>query len=101
MIEQPVEILMVEDNPNDVELTLHAFKRYRLANHTHVVHDGAEALDYLFARDAYAHRNVNSRPKVILLDLKLPKIDGLEQIVRGLMVRILRLRGGHSERNAV
>lgn len=77
-----VEILLVEDNPNDVELTLHAFKKYKLANRIHVVRDGAEALDYLFATGSYADRNINHRPKVILLDLKLPKVDGLEVLKR-------------------
>jgi len=82
MIENDVEILLVEDNPNDVELTLHAFKKYKLANRIHVVRDGAEALDYLFATGAYAERDINHHPKVILLDLKLPKVDGLEVLRR-------------------
>ena len=73
-----VEILLVEDNPHDVELTLRALKRRNLANHVHVVQDGAEALDYIFAGGAYAERNKYDSPKVILLDLKLPKVDGLE-----------------------
>jgi two-component system response regulator len=73
-----VEILLVEDNPNDVELTIHAFKRHRITNHVHVVRDGAEALEFLFGTGTYADRGANSRPKVILLDLKLPKVDGLE-----------------------
>ena len=82
MTENGVEILLVEDNPNDVELTLHAFKKYKLANRIHVVRDGAEALDFLFAEGLYAGRDVNHRPKVILLDLKLPKVDGLEVFKR-------------------
>ena len=82
MIENGVEILLVEDNPNDVELTLHAFKKYNLANRIQVVRDGAEALDYLFATGNYAGRDVNHRPRVILLDLKLPKVDGLEVLRR-------------------
>lgn len=73
-----VEILLVEDNPNDAELALHAFKRYKISNNIHVVRDGAEALDFVFCAGDYAARNVNNRPKVILLDLKLPKVDGLE-----------------------
>ena len=73
-----IEILLVEDNPNDVELTLRALKRHNLANKVHVVKDGAEALDYLFANNSYADRDINQSPKVVLLDLKLPKVDGLE-----------------------
>lgn len=73
-----VDILMVEDNPNDVELTLHAFKKYNLTNDIHVVRDGAEALDFIFCTGAYAHRDVENIPEVILLDLNLPKVDGLE-----------------------
>ncbi len=77
-IQNEVEILLVEDNPNDVELTLRALKKHNLANRVHVVKDGAEALEYIFANGAYVHRKVEHRPKVILLDLKLPKVDGLE-----------------------
>ncbi len=73
-----IEILLVEDNPNDVELTLRALKKNNLANKVHVVTDGAEALDYVFAKNKYSVRNIEDIPKVILLDLKLPKIDGLE-----------------------
>jgi len=73
-----VEILLVEDNPQDVELTLRALKKHHLANSVHVVKDGAEALDYLFARGTCEGRDVGKTPKVILLDLKLPKVDGLE-----------------------
>jgi two-component system response regulator len=71
-------ILLVEDNPDDVELTLRAFKKNNIANSLHVVMDGAEALDYLFGTGAYAGRDTSSQPTVILLDLKLPKVDGLE-----------------------
>ena len=81
MTEQAVEILLVEDNPNDVELALHALKKNKLANLLHVARDGAEALDFLFCEGAYAQR-VNHNPKVILLDLKLPKVDGLEVLRR-------------------
>ncbi|MBM4331863.1 MAG: response regulator [Deltaproteobacteria bacterium] len=77
-ITNEVEILLVEDNPNDVELTLRALKKHNLSNKIHVVKDGAEALEYIFANGAYAYRKVEHHPKVILLDLKLPKVDGLE-----------------------
>ena len=77
-IEMPLEILLVEDNPNDVELALHALKKHNLANRIQVVRDGAEALDFLFARGAFSHRDINQTPRVVLLDLKLPKVDGLE-----------------------
>jgi two-component system response regulator len=73
-----VEILLVEDNPNDVELTLHALKKNNLCNAIQVVRDGEEALDFIFCRNQYAGRSLQSPPKVILLDLKLPKVDGLE-----------------------
>lgn len=73
-----VEILLVEDNPADVELTLRALRRHNLANRVHTVTDGAEALSYIFATGIYAHRNIENVPKVVLLDLKLPKINGLE-----------------------
>jgi two-component system response regulator len=73
-----VEILLVEDNPNDVELTLRALKKRNLANKVHVVKDGAEALEFIFGTGTYAERDINQMPKVILLDLKLPKVDGLE-----------------------
>lgn len=77
-----VEILLVEDNPNDVELTLHAFEKKRLVNRIHVARDGAEALDYLFATGAYAGRNQREIPRLILLDLKLPKVSGLDVLRR-------------------
>jgi two-component system, response regulator len=73
-----VELLLVEDDPNDVELTLIALRKHKLANKIHVVRDGEEALDFLFARGAYSQRTANGPPKVILLDLKLPKVSGLE-----------------------
>jgi CheY-like chemotaxis protein len=72
----------VEDNPNDVELTLRALRKHNFANKVHVVKDGAEALDYIFATGTYRERDINHRPKVILLDLKLPKVDGLEVLRR-------------------
>src|SRR5581483_8422460 len=82
MAENDVEILLIEDNPADVELTLHTFRRYQLTNNIHVVHDGAEALDFFFGTGAYAGRNIDDRPRVVLLDLKLPLVDGLEVLKR-------------------
>jgi len=72
------EILLVEDNPNDMELTLRAMSKYNLTNKINVAKDGAEALDYVFAEGAYSRRDIKDKPQVILLDLKLPKIGGLE-----------------------
>jgi two-component system response regulator len=79
-----VEILLVEDNPNDEMLALHAFKRQKISNSVQVVRDGAEALDYVFCTGAYADRRIEN-PQVILLDLKLPKVDGIEVLrqIRG------------------
>jgi two-component system response regulator len=71
---EPVEILLVEDNPNDVKLALHAFSRYKVQ----VVRDGEEALDFLFCRNGFSGRHITNCPKLVLLDLKLPKVDGLE-----------------------
>ena len=76
-----VEILLVEDNPGDLQLTLHALERIKLANQIHVVRDGVEALDFLFSTGPYAERPQRN-PRVVLLDLKLPRIDGLEVLRR-------------------
>ena len=78
MMQGEMEILLVEDNPEDVELTLHALRLNNLANPISVVRDGEEALNFLFCRGPYAHRNFDNPPRVVLLDLKLPKVDGLE-----------------------
>jgi CheY-like chemotaxis protein len=75
---EAVEILLVEDNPNDAELTLRALKKHNLANRVVHVSDGEEALDFMFARGAFAARKVEEGPRVVVLDLKLPKVDGLE-----------------------
>lgn len=73
-----VDILLVEDNPTDAELTLRALKKHNLANNVFLVKDGAEALEFIFATGAYSYRSINNQPKVIILDLRLPKVDGLE-----------------------
>jgi len=78
MAPDEVEILLVEDNPADVELTLHALRNGNLSNRIQVVRDGEEALDFLFCRGAFQGRTFESPPKLVLLDLKLPKVDGLE-----------------------
>jgi two-component system, response regulator len=73
-----IDILLVEDNPNDAELAMRAFRKNKLANNVIRVCDGEEALDYIFARGSFNYRNRLNIPKLILLDLKLPKVDGLE-----------------------
>jgi len=77
-----MEILLVEDNPEDVEITLRAFQKYKLSNKIHVVQDGEEALECIFCTGRYAGRSVGSDPRLILLDLKLPKVDGIEILQR-------------------
>jgi len=78
----PLEILLVEDNPQDAELTIRALKKRHLANHLIHVSDGQEALDFLFGTGIHQGRDVNHLPKVVLLDLKLPKLDGIEVLSR-------------------
>jgi two-component system response regulator len=73
-----IDVLLVEDSPEDAELTIRALKKHNLANRLHHVQDGAEAIDFIFARGSYAGRSEGVDPKVMLLDLKLPKVDGLE-----------------------
>ena len=77
-----VEILLVEDNPQDLELAQRALRKANLANHIQVARDGVEALEFIFCEGPYANRNIHDTPKVILLDLKLPKVDGLEVLKR-------------------
>ncbi|MCZ7384544.1 MAG: response regulator [Candidatus Methanoperedens sp.] len=102
-----VEILLVEDNPNDAELALRALKKHNLANRIHLVKDGAEALEFIFGKGVYAGRNVGNKPKVVFLDLKLPKVDGLEVLhkvksdERTKMIPIVVLTSSHEERDLV
>jgi len=77
-----VEVLLVEDNPTDAELCIHALKKHNLANRLLHVKDGAEALEYIFGDGRYAGHNVAIYPKVVLLDLRLPKVDGIEVLRR-------------------
>ena len=78
MTADEIDILLVEDNDDDMELALHALRRERLANKIFVARDGEEALDFLFCRGEFAHRTFAHPPKLVLLDLKLPKVDGIE-----------------------
>ena len=82
ILESMIDILLVEDNPRDVDLTLRALKKQKLANHLHVVRDGQEALDFLFADIPHADQVAVCTPRLVLLDLKLPKVDGLEVLRR-------------------
>ena len=102
-----VDILMVEDNPNDEELTLHELHKYHLANTIKVVRDGQEALEYIFCTGRYADRDVTDHPHVILLDIKLPFIDGLEvlrrikQDTRTRTIPVVMLTSSREERNLI
>lgn len=77
-----IEILLVEDNPDDLEMSLHALRKAKIANRVQVARDGQEALDFIFCEGDFAGRKLENGPKVILLDLKLPKVDGLEVLKR-------------------
>ena len=77
-----VEILLVEDNPDDLQLTQRALKKANLANHIQVARDGEEALQFIFCEGPHAGRKIEDAPKVVLLDLKLPKVDGKEVLAR-------------------
>jgi two-component system response regulator len=100
-------ILLVEDNANDEYLTLRALKKYNVANDVVVAHDGVEALDYLFATGAHAGRDTRDLPLVVLLDLKLPKVDGLEVLrrVRGdertRLLPVVILTSSNEERDVI
>src|SRR5258708_11764412 len=80
--DEEVEILLVEDNPTDLELTLRALRKANLANKLLALSDGAQALDYLFAEGEFVGRHGSANPRVVLLDLKLPKVDGIEVLRR-------------------
>ena len=79
---EQVEILLVEDNAEDAEMTMRALRKRNLANQLHWVKDGEEALDYLFCHGRYADRNPGQPPKLVLLDIKMPKVDGIEVLRR-------------------
>jgi len=78
MSENKIEILLVEDNPHDAEMTIRALKKVNLSNKLIHVKDGAEALDFIFAKGAFSDRHIENKPRVILLDIKMPKVDGIE-----------------------
>ena len=77
-----IEILLVEDNQDDLDMTLRSLRKANLANHIQIARDGAEALEFIFCEGAHAGRKIENTPKVVLLDLKLPKIDGMEVLKR-------------------
>lgn len=103
---EQVEILMVEDNPTDAELTIRALRKKNLANNLVWVKDGVEALDFVFCRGLFANR-INGTPKLILLDLKLPRVDGIEVLrtlkadTRTRAVPVVMLTSSHEERDIV
>jgi len=102
-----VEVLLVEDNARDAEMALRTLRKRKLANNVVHVKDGQEALDWLFGLGAYAGRNPNKRPKVILLDLKLPKVDGLEVLrairgdVRTQLIPVVVMTSSQEERDVI
>jgi CheY-like chemotaxis protein len=107
MTDGAVEILLVEDNPNDVRLALHAFGQHHLANRIQVVRDGAEALEFLFCTGRYAQRQIENGPRVVLLDLKLPLVDGTEVLrqvkadPRTQMIPVVVMTTSREERDVV
>jgi two-component system response regulator len=107
MTENTVEILLVEDNPNDAELTIHALRENNLSNHIEWLHDGAEALEFIFGSGGYAGRDISDKPRVILLDLKMPKVDGLEVLrrikgdPRTKSIPVVVMTSSHEERDVV
>lgn len=102
-----LEILLVEDNPTDAELTIRALTKHHLANHLIHVADGQEALDFLFGTGPYAGRDVMQQPKVVLLDLKLPKVGGIEVLrqlradERTRVVPVVVLTSSHEDRDVI
>ena len=104
---QEVEILLVDDNASDVELTVRALRRHKLANNIHVAEDGQEALDFVFCRGAHADRSFAAPPKVVFLDLKMPKVDGID-VLRGIrgdartkMIPVVILTSSKEQRDIV
>lgn len=102
-----LDILLVEDNQDDMDLALHSLRREKLANSIYVARDGEEALDFLFCRGAFEHRSFGSPPKLVLLDLKLPKIDGMEVLkqlksdVRTKTIPVVIMTSSKEERDLV
>lgn len=102
-----IEILLIEDNHDEAELTIRSLKKHNLANKLKHIDDGAEALDFIFSRGAFSDKGISSNPKLILLDLKLPKVNGLE-ILRQLkadertkMIPVVVLTSSQEERDVV
>jgi len=106
-ITNPVEILLVEDNPQDLELALRALQKGKISNRIQVARDGAEALDFIFGEGPHVGRKLSDGPKVILLDLKLPKVDGLEVLKRlktdpgTMMIPVVVLTSSKEQRDVV
>ena len=107
MTDNSVEILLVEDNPNDMKLTLHALQKNKLANNIHVVRDGVEALEFIFCTDRYAHRKIEHGPTLVLLDLKLPLVDGMEVLrairadARTRLIPVVMLTSSNEDREVI
>lgn len=104
---QDVDILLVDDNASDVELTVRSLRRHKLANHIYVAQDGQEALDFVFCRGAHSERSFAAPPKVVFLDLKMPKVDGIDVLraIRGdsrtRMIPVVILTSSKEQRDIV